>query len=86
MSEYEEAIRALDAVAAAIGAAVRAVRSVDKLMPSQIRSFNGEVDDLHSEFAKLQPTRERLLQRSANAQSGVEIPPAGAAAALDGLR
>lgn len=86
MSQYENAIAALHRVSDVIDEAVKAVRGVDKLLPSQVRTFNGEMDDLHADFAKLQPTRERLLQRTQGAgQPGLAIPD-NAGALADGLR
>lgn len=85
MTTYEEAIAALHKVSDAVDDAVKAMRALDKLQPTQVRMFNGEVDDLHAELGKLQPTRERLLQRTqTGAPPDIAVPEN--AGALDGLR
>jgi len=85
MTDYEHAVAALHRVSAAVDEAVKAIRKLDKLQPSQVRMFNGEVDDLHAELGKIQPARERLLQRThAGGPPDIAVPEN--AGALDGLR
>jgi hypothetical protein len=86
VSQYEEAILAMRRCADAIEETIQAVRAVDKLLPSQVRSFNGEMDDLCGDFAKLQPCRERLLQRTQGAGTPDLAIPDNAGALADGLR
>lgn len=85
MTTYEEAIAALHQVSESVDRAVKAIRAVDKLQPTQVRFFNGEVDDMHADFAKIQPARERLLQRTqTGAPPDIAVPEN--AGAFDGLR
>lgn len=85
MSQYENATAALGRLEDAVDEAVKAIRDVDHLLPSQVRHFNGAVDDAHAAFARIQPTRERLLQRTKGGPgSDLAIPQN--AGALDGLR
>lgn len=86
MSQYEAAIAALKDLDAHVAMTVQAVRSVDKLLPSQVRTFNGEMDDLMIGVQRLQPARERLLQRTAGSDGPDIAVPQNAAALADGLR
>jgi hypothetical protein len=82
MSQFEEAIAAVHELRQQVDRTVAAIRRVDKLAPSQVRTFNGEIDDMMTELGKLQPSRERLLQRT---QQGAPDLAIAGAETLNGL-
>jgi hypothetical protein len=90
MSTYEEAIQAIGHASDAIGEVVRKARQLDRLQPSCVRVFNGEIDDLLIEVQKIEAARTRLMGRTgaARGQGDDLLVPNGAGQAagqLDGL-
>ena len=69
MSTFEDAITAYARATDAMHEAVRLTRALDKLQPSCVRTFNGEVDDFLIEVQKVEAARTRLMGRT-GAQRG----------------
>jgi len=89
LTRFEETIAAIHRTSDAIDELVDAIRALDSLQPSGVRTFNGAIDDLTVDFAKIEGARTRLLQRTQTAHQGDPgIIPVGAQAMneLDGQR
>lgn len=54
-----------------IDGAITAMRALDRLTSSEVRTFNVQFDDLAAEMGRLQGAAERLMQRTAQAPTQI---------------
>jgi hypothetical protein len=67
-----------------MGELCSSIRRIDRLMPMGAREFNGLVDDLLLDVAKVNEARGRLMQRSGAGQA--QVPPDSQGLLPDGTR
>lgn len=77
MTDFDAVCERLAAAQREMCELAEAIRGIDKIMPMGARRFNGLVDELAIDLAKVNEARGRLMQRSGAGQQGVPVGPDG---------